>query len=92
MAPDAPCGARQPGCVVDPAQAAAEWYRVAATLKKRAVKLQVETPYPKNLMPQDVWLKLAKAADEWRFKAGLTGTADLLRRDERPRLDHPTTE
>eukprot|EP00969_Alexandrium_andersonii_P053999 2376353-Alexandrium_andersonii.AAC.1 len=43
-------------------------------------------------MPKDVWLKLAKAADGWRFKAGLIRTADLLHRDERPRLDRPTTE
>eukprot|EP00969_Alexandrium_andersonii_P014567 635684-Alexandrium_andersonii.AAC.1 len=65
MPPDAPRGARQPGRVVDPAQAAAEWYNVAATLKKRAVRLQAETPYPKDLMPRDVWLNLAAAADGW---------------------------
>eukprot|EP00969_Alexandrium_andersonii_P259476 11473906-Alexandrium_andersonii.AAC.1 len=55
----------------DPAQAAAEWYQVAATLKKRAVELQVETPYPTDLMPQDVWLALAKAVNSWRFRAEL---------------------
>eukprot|EP00969_Alexandrium_andersonii_P330792 14620527-Alexandrium_andersonii.AAC.1 len=65
MPPDAPRGARQPGRVVDPAQAAAERCDVAATLKKRAVRLQVETPHPKDLMPQYVWLNLAKAADGW---------------------------
>eukprot|EP00969_Alexandrium_andersonii_P340697 15058906-Alexandrium_andersonii.AAC.1 len=74
MAPDAPRGARQLGRVVDPAQAAAEWYNVAATLEKRAAKLLVETPYPKDLMPQDAWLKLATAADGWRFKAELIRT------------------
>eukprot|EP00969_Alexandrium_andersonii_P259293 11465001-Alexandrium_andersonii.AAC.1 len=63
--PDAYHGARQPGRVADPAQAAAEWYQVAATLKKCAVRLQVETPYPENLMPQAVWQSLAKAADSW---------------------------
>eukprot|EP00969_Alexandrium_andersonii_P243844 10772421-Alexandrium_andersonii.AAC.1 len=74
MAPDAPHGARQPGCVLAPVQAAAEWYNVAATLKRRAVRLQVETPYPKDIMPIDGWQKLAKAADGWRFKAELIRT------------------
>eukprot|EP00969_Alexandrium_andersonii_P221295 9773642-Alexandrium_andersonii.AAC.1 len=40
MAPDALHGARQPSRVLDPAQVAAEWYKVAGILKKRAVKLQ----------------------------------------------------
>eukprot|EP00969_Alexandrium_andersonii_P084766 3738728-Alexandrium_andersonii.AAC.1 len=43
-------------------------------------------------MPVEVWQKLAKAADGWRFRAELTRTADLLRWDERPRLDRPTVE
>eukprot|EP00969_Alexandrium_andersonii_P147050 6502823-Alexandrium_andersonii.AAC.1 len=43
-------------------------------------------------MPQAVWQSLAKAADSWRFTAELIGNADLLRRDERPRLSQPATE
>eukprot|EP00969_Alexandrium_andersonii_P311105 13746853-Alexandrium_andersonii.AAC.1 len=43
-------------------------------------------------MPVEVWQKLAKAADGWRFRAELIRTVDLLHRDERPRLDRPTVE
>eukprot|EP00969_Alexandrium_andersonii_P112516 4971908-Alexandrium_andersonii.AAC.1 len=77
MPPDALRGAKQPGRALDPAQAATEWYNVAAVLKKRAAKLQVETPFPKDLMPVEVWQKLAKAADGWRFRAELIRTVGL---------------
>eukprot|EP00969_Alexandrium_andersonii_P043691 1915925-Alexandrium_andersonii.AAC.1 len=32
---------------------------------------------PKDLMPIDVWQKLPKAAEGWRFKAELIRTVDL---------------
>eukprot|EP00969_Alexandrium_andersonii_P009984 435743-Alexandrium_andersonii.AAC.1 len=59
MASDASRGARRPGRVFDPAQAAAEWCNAAATLKKHAVRLHMEIPSSKDLMPQDVWLNPA---------------------------------
>eukprot|EP00969_Alexandrium_andersonii_P307695 13601791-Alexandrium_andersonii.AAC.1 len=62
-------GARQPGRVADPAEAAAEWYRVAGVLKQRGIPLQVETPFPIGLMSLAVWQNLSEAADGWRWRA-----------------------
>eukprot|EP00969_Alexandrium_andersonii_P120891 5344531-Alexandrium_andersonii.AAC.1 len=77
LPPDAFHSTRQPGRVFDPAQAAAEWYQVAATLRKRAARLQVRAPYPKDLTPQAVWQSLAKAADGW-------GNQGRAHQDRRP--------
>eukprot|EP00969_Alexandrium_andersonii_P193678 8554890-Alexandrium_andersonii.AAC.1 len=67
--PEAMRGARQPGRVPDPAEAAAEWSRVAGVLKQRGIPLQVETPFPIDLMSLTVWQNLPKAADGWRWRA-----------------------
>eukprot|EP00969_Alexandrium_andersonii_P327427 14468257-Alexandrium_andersonii.AAC.1 len=83
MAPDAMHGARQPGHVLDPAQAATEWYNVAAVLKKRAVRLQVETPYPKDLMPVDVW----QSPRQGRRRLEVPGRAPQDGRPDAPRRE-----